>query len=243
MPRLRCPGRHLIVMRNNKSDDINNSIYTATSRYRSIEVNITVSPLGLCCCIPWAQTTILLVVKIWAIRSLNLDGQVQVAMHSSLFSWRLVAWIYQSICRTICRQKRVGLASHLSVRHPLDHEGSAGLQWGDPRCNVQAQPPPSWASRGPPLSCKVQGRETRRASKVYRWFLTCTYRVQSGVCRRVPKAHVCTGQSTCWKTEFTWISRPTNIQGWIYPNTFWCFSQDKQIFSPHTCMWYFQVTR
>ena len=50
MPRLRCPGQHFIVMRNSDAHDISVSIHTATSRYRSIEVNITVSPLGVCCC-------------------------------------------------------------------------------------------------------------------------------------------------------------------------------------------------
>ena len=51
-------------------------------------------------------------------------------------------------------------ASRLSQRHPLDYEGSAGLRWGDPRPNAQALPLPSWASRRPPLSCEVHGRNS-----------------------------------------------------------------------------------
>ena len=55
MPRLRCPGRHFIVMRNSYSDDISLSICTTTSRYSSIQVNITVSPLAYVAVlrVPW----------------------------------------------------------------------------------------------------------------------------------------------------------------------------------------------
>ena len=34
-----------------------------------------------------------------------------------------------------------------SQRHPLDYEGSAGVRWGDPCPNAQAQPHQSWVSR------------------------------------------------------------------------------------------------
>ena len=42
---------------------------------------------------------------------------------------------------------------------PLDYEGPSGLGLGDPRPNAQALPLPSWASRRPPLSCEVHGRD------------------------------------------------------------------------------------
>jgi len=67
----------------------------------------------------------------------------------------------------------------ISQRHPLDYEGSAGLRWGDPRPNAQAQPLTSWASRRPPLSCQVHGRDPHHdCSMSSRWTLAILSRDQ-----------------------------------------------------------------
>ena len=73
-------------------------------------------------------------------------------------------------------------ASHLPQRHPLDYEGSAGLRWGDPRSNAQAQPLPSWAPRHPPLSCQVHGRDPHHdCSMSSPWALAILSRDERGV--------------------------------------------------------------
>ena len=79
-PRLRCPGRHFIVMRNSESDDVSLSIHTATSRWGTISEREMLPESTL-----EPRTTTL---TLW-------PNQVLVKLLSSLFSV-LCAWIYKS---------------------------------------------------------------------------------------------------------------------------------------------------